>query len=62
MGTFRDLNPYSCGVCVLKIREPDGAISACLVQGYFQDYLKFLETRKLKLMLQAHAAAQEIFQ
>jgi hypothetical protein len=50
MGTFRDLNPCSFGVCVLKIREPDGAISACLVQGYFQDYLKLLERRKLKLM------------
>lgn len=44
------------------IRKPDD-ISAYLAQGYFQDYLKFLERRKLKLMqTAAHTATQEIFQ
>ena len=28
MNTFRGLNPYSCGAFILKIREPDDAISA----------------------------------
>ena len=28
MNTFRGLNPYSCGACILKIREPDDVISA----------------------------------
>ncbi|KKG18687.1 hypothetical protein EO94_18975 [Methanosarcina sp. 2.H.T.1A.3] len=45
------------------IRKPDDDISAYLTQGYFQDYLKFLERRKLKLMqTAAYTAAQEIFQ
>ena len=28
MGTCRGLNPYSCRACILKVREPDDAISA----------------------------------
>ncbi|KKH92705.1 hypothetical protein EO95_11180 [Methanosarcina sp. 1.H.T.1A.1] len=62
MGACRELNPYSCWACILMIRKPDD-ISAYLAQGYFQDYLKFLERRKLKLMqTAAHTATQEIFQ
>lgn len=28
MNTFIELNPYSCGACILKIRGPDDTISA----------------------------------
>ncbi|KKG07411.1 hypothetical protein EO92_15180 [Methanosarcina sp. 2.H.A.1B.4] len=54
MGACRELNPYSCWACILMIRKPDDDISAYLAQGYFQDYLKFLERRKLKLMRLRH--------
>jgi rhodanese-related sulfurtransferase len=50
MDTFEEFNPYSCRTCVLKLRGLDDALPAYLAKGHFQDYLKLLEIRELKIM------------
>jgi|GEM_PF-3188860 len=51
MGAFRKLNSYPCRACIPEFREPeDSGFAHPPAQGYFQDYFKLLEKRKLKLL------------